>query len=189
MKYLNSCDPLLIIVGPSGSGKSTAVQLLCAKKMIKITPSWTSRPARPEEHKTSIEHRFVSEKDFLSKRKDGFFLESVRMFSLPFWYGLPKIVKPQQGRIPVVILRASLLSLASRHFNNYKVYHIEDSKKRIANRLKKRTMRGEIVGSRLQDFTKEVSLGRKLADRIFINTKMDVLIKSITKALKEDFDI
>ena len=72
-------------------------------------------------------------------------------------------------------------------FKNYKVYHIEDTKDRIESRLKERLTEGELMGSRLKDYEKEVTLGRKLADRIFINTDMETLFEEIKQCLLEDF--
>lgn len=190
MQYLNKTDSLLIIIGPSGSGKSSVIHLLQKKGFIKITPSWTTRPPRPEENKGSIEHVFISDLEFSEREKAGFFLEAIQPFKLPFRYGLPKVEKGLEKVVSVVMLRANFIPLINKHYTNTTIYQIEDTYDKICKRLKKRELHGELTGSRLEDFEKEVKLGRRYVNRIFINTgRMESLVSEIIIALKQDFPI
>lgn len=188
MAYLERSQKLLVIIGPSGAGKTTVINLLQERGLIVVTPSWTTRPARPEEASGAVEHHFVSDQEFTKKEAEGFFLDSVQMFGLPFKYGLPKIEAPASGVIPTVMLRASLLPLLQKHHDNFVIYQIEDDLNKIKDRLLKRQSEGQELGSRLEDYQKEVTAGQKIANRVFSNqTTVDALADQIAKALNEDF--
>lgn len=188
MRYLRKDDPLLVIIGPSGTGKSTVVQELEKLGIVEVAPSWTTRPPRKEEIGISVEHAFVSEEEFLRHQKDGFFLEAVQLFNLPYLYGLPKIAVPGAGRVPTIMLRAGVLKLLPKHYSNVVIYQIEDDYKRVKERLAKRTEDGENQGSRLEEYDKELSLGRESAKRIFTNDKdISSLVADLAKAIEKDF--
>lgn len=187
LHFLKPEGQLLVIIGPSGSGKSTVVQKLVSNGVVEVTPSWTTRPPRSGELDVSVEHEFVTEQHFNQKEKEGFFLETVKLFGLPYSYGLPRIKKPGKC-VPAVMLRAPLLSLLTKHYKNPVVYQVEDEYERIRKRLDVRTSEGEKQGTRLIDYQKELLAGRKLADRIFKNERdIDSLIKDIKVAINKDF--
>lgn len=188
MQYLSSDDKLLVVIGPSGAGKSSVVQLLQEDGLIVVTPSWTTRPPRPEEATGAIEHHFTSEAEFRKKESKGYFLETVQMFGLPYSYGLPKVEKPINNSIPVIMLRASLLPLLGKHYSHYTVYQIEDDIAKIKARLLERQTAGQQIGSRLEDYEKEITAGRKLASRVFNNSNtLESLAQEIKEAIDTDF--
>jgi len=119
--------PILVIIGPSGAGKSTLIRKLFEDNIIKINPTWTTRPKRIEDSDLGIEHKFVTESEFDKKSSENYFLEEVSLFGLPYRYGLPKIFKSTPNKISLVMLRANLLHLFSKHYDNFIVYQIEDS--------------------------------------------------------------
>ena len=188
MSYLKRDDPLLIIIGPSGSGKSSAIQELARQNIIDITPSWTTRPPRGNEMDTAIEHLFVSDMKFEQEQNKGNFLEVVELFGLPYRYALPRFSKPKPGHVPLIMLRVNLLSFVPKHYSNYRVYQIRDEYERVEKRLKARAAEGEDQGSRLSDYKKEVELGDKSANRVFINNRgITELVNDIKAAIREDF--
>lgn len=190
MDYLKPDNPLLVIIGPSGSGKSTVIRLLATRGIIEVTPTWTTRPPRPGETDESIEHCFISDGEYSQRVDGGFFIESVRMFHLPYRYGLPRIPAPPPGRVATIMLRATLLPLAGKHYNNFHVYQVEDSAERIAHRLRERLAYGEELGSRLDDVETELAAGRNVANRIFINNNaIAPLATAIETAIHEDFPV
>jgi guanylate kinase len=190
MQPIKSNYPILVIIGPSGSGKSSAIEALASHGIVEVTPSWTTRPPRDGETINSVEHRFVSETEFDEHKEQGFFLEVVQPFDLPFRYGLPALSKPADNRIPLIMLRANLLPLLTKHYSNFTVYQVEDEFSRVKDRLLKRQAAGEPQGSRLKDYETEIKIGRQSAHRTFTN-KSDIqsLVSQIEQAISEDFKL
>ena len=178
---------ILVIIGPSGAGKTTVIKRLFDDGLIVLTPSWTTRPPRPGEAELGIEHYFTSEEEFDEKLAHNFFLETVSMFGLPYRYGLPKVKSAKLPKVSLVMLRASLINLFDKHYSNYIIYQIEDNLSNVEKRLFDRKEKGEALGTRLDDYHKEVELGRKLANRVFVNTSIDNLYEKIKKAISLDF--
>ena len=132
-----------------------------------------------------MEHRFVDEHEFAERRRAGDFLEVVRMFGLPYAYGLPPVEPPADGRVPAVMVRAPLLPLVERHFPDHVAYQIEDAYERARVRLQRRT--GEL-GTRMDGYEQERRLGRDVAQRIFVNTgTVGDLVDAVAAAVDEDF--
>lgn len=187
MSYLKPDDRLLVIIGPSGAGKSSVLRLLHDQGVVRVTPSWTTRSRRQDEADDTLEHRFVSEAEFKKKVGEGYFLEAAQLFDLPYWYGLPKLEKPEGSRVATVMLRASLLPLMDKHYKNYTIYQIEDEREKTAVRLQEREAAGHKMGSRLKDYEDEISAGRARAQRVFTNDgTLEELAGQIATALIED---
>ena len=55
---------VLVVIGPSASGKSSLVRELHRRRVIRVLPTWTTRPRRADERDGSLEHRFVSDERF-----------------------------------------------------------------------------------------------------------------------------
>lgn len=188
MRFTSEGRPILIVVGPSGAGKSTVIRRLADDGLVAVNPTWTTRPPRPGELEEGIEHRFVSESDFAKLEADGFFIETARMFGLPFSYGLAPVKPSEPGLVSLVMLRASLMPLLSKHYKNTVVYQIEDELETIERRLQERQAAGEPIGSRISDYHKEIALGKKYAKRTFVNSNdIENLAQKIKQALREDF--
>lgn len=179
---------VLAFIGPSGSGKSTVVRELDHRSVIAVTPSWTTRPRRDDEGDGVVEHRFVSDEEFDALERDGFFLEVVRMFGLPYRYGLPAITRPPPGVIPVVMVRASLLALVGAHYPHHVVYQIEASPALASSRLLQRSRTNRDIGARLDEASEERALGRRLAHRIFDgNRSVAQIVDAVQSAILADF--
>jgi guanylate kinase len=187
MPYLKSDDRLLVIIGPSGVGKTSALKLLHDQKVVEVTPSWTTRPPRHDETDGTLEHRFVDNATFTAKANEGYFLDAAQLFDLPYRYGLPKLKKPSGSRVATVMLQASLLPLMDKHYTNYTIYQIEDEPQKVAERLRQRQDAGHDMGSRLEDYQKEIAAGRERANRVFTNDgTLEDLAGQIAAALIED---
>lgn len=187
MSYLKPDDRLLVIIGPSGVGKTTALKLLHDQGVVEVTPSWTTRPPRDDEAGGTLEHTFIDEETFANKKAEDYFLETRQLFELPYWYGLPKLEKPDGSRVATVMLSASLLPLMDKYYTNYTIYQIQDGKDRAAQRLQEREAAGHSMGSRFDEYNKEIDAGRKRAQRVFTNdSTLEELAGNIASALIED---
>lgn len=183
---LGRAAPLLVLIGTSASGKSTLARRLHRQGVIHLTPSWTTRPRRADERQGSLEHRFVTDTEFDRLAGEGFFIEAVEMFDLPYRYGLPPVQDPGGGRVPAVMLRAELVGLVAKHYAHAVVYQIEDSRERVHDRLHRRDQ--DQLGSRLDRYETERSSGRRIAARTFVNSaSVDLLAERVKGALLQDF--
>lgn len=81
---------LFVITAPSGAGKSSLINaLLDEDPTLKLSISYTTRPARPAEQ-NGREYHFVDEATFLAMRERGEFLESAEVHG--YHYGTSKKV-------------------------------------------------------------------------------------------------
>jgi guanylate kinase len=160
---------LLVIIGPSGSGKSTVVRTLADRGIVRVHPTWTTRPRRDDEGVGSPEHVFVTETEFAGLAARGFFIDTVTMFGLPFRYGLPPIVRSSDGRRDLVMLRAPLVARLARVYPDITVVQIEDTPRRTEARLRARGGSPADTIARLIDNERERSAGRAIADHVFVN--------------------
>ncbi len=177
---------ILVVLGPSGSGKSTLVRELRRRGLVVVTPTWTTRPRRRDEADGSVEHRFVDAAGFEECRQAGVFLETARLFGLPYAYGMPVLELPAPGRVPGLIARAPVMPLVARHYPDHVAYQIEDGYARVRERLARRT--GAEVGTRLDGYDEERRSGRAYADRVFVNSSsVRELVDAVAAALDQDF--
>lgn len=168
------------IIGPSGCGKSAAVHELVARGIVDVTPTYTERPRRRDEEE--LEHKFVSSKEFDAYVAQGMFLEVVRPFGLPFRYGLPQIIPHKAQSVHVVMVRAPFVSLLKKHYPDCLIFQIERSRELAEAELTRR--QDESIGTRLNGFDEEIALGRKLADKVFVNDgTLTALVDKIEAAL------
>ena len=169
------------------SGAPSAWEGHGAVGLIELTPTWTTRPPRRGEPSACIEHRFVSEDEFDRLEDCGAFLGTVRLFGLPYLYGLPPL-HPGVGRVSAVMLRAALVPRLRDLFADLTVYQIEDDRDRVAERLRQRSREGAELGSRLAGYEAEVLLGPVIAHRVFVNGDGPaVLADVLARAIGLDF--
>lgn len=179
----------LIVIGPSGSGKSTIFATLRREGAIDVIPTWTTRAPRRSEHTDNIDHVFCSEAEFNQRVSENFFMETVQPFGLPARYGLPHVsLRQHTERIPVLMARVSVMGLVQLHLSNYVVYQVEAPHERVRVHLQQRALQGGALGSRLDDFSQELALGRHYAHRIVDNAQsLSDTLKAVKRYLVEDF--
>jgi guanylate kinase len=179
--------PVLVFIGPSASGKSSVVRELHEAGVITVHPTWTTRPRRIDESEGSLEHRFVLPEEFDELCANGFFVDTVMMFGLPYRYGLPAPRVAASGPIDAVMLRAPLIPRFARVVPHYLVYQIEDSADRTRTRLIARGCSMTELVARIDDNHKEIVAGRQLAGRVFVNDgSLSDLVEEITSAVSAD---
>ena len=165
-----SATPVLVVIGPSGSGKSTVVRALADRGRLRVHPTWTTRPRRPDERTGSAEHRFVDDVRFDQLRDRGFFLDTVELFGLPHRYGLPPIRRLDDCRVDTVMLRAPLVDRFRAVVPDPSVVvQIEADPAQLERRLRHRATDAVDVAARLADNEREAVLGRAVADLVVVN--------------------
>ena len=177
---------LVVVIGPSGSGKSTAVRSLVDRGVVRVHPTWTTRPRRPDEHAGSAEHRFVDAAEFDALVHRRFFLDTVELFGLPHRYGLPRIDRSTDGRADVVMLRAPLVERFRAVVPDPAiVIQIESDPHRTADRLRRRGTGEADVLARLVDNEREAVLGRAVADVVVTNDgSIDELVDRLQRVIR-----
>lgn len=186
--WLDRSEPVLVIIGPSGTGKSSVLRTLRDQGLVEVTPTWTTRPRRSIEDDNSLDHIFITKEEFSRREQDGFFLGTATLFGLPYRYGVPRLRKPEAGRVPVLMLRADAIGPLPELYPNHQIYQIEDDVARVEERLRKREQAGEDLGRRLDDYAKEVAKGARLAGRRFENrTTVEALAEEVAHTIRQDF--
>jgi guanylate kinase len=163
---------LLVVIGPSGCGKSSVVRLLAQRGILRVHPTWTTRPRRPDEAAGSLEHRFVDDAAFDALEAAGAFLDTVSLFGLPFRYGVPPISRSRDGRLDAFMLRAPHVPRCDLAIGAPRtVVQIEADARRAADRLRARRTSDEEVQRRLADNERELVAGRGVADHVLVNDR------------------
>ncbi len=174
---------VLGIIGPSGCGKTTILKQLFEEGLVYVNPTYTERPKRPGEEE--LEHKFVTKDEFTRLEKSGFFVEVIQAFGLKYRYGVPHL-KDGQGKVSLVMLRAPLVPLLLKHHPDHVIYQIEAPFSVASEWMKKRG--DSELGSRLDDFQKELMLGKKYATRVIVNNgDSTACAEEVKKALELDF--
>lgn len=187
---MDASQPILAFIGPSAAGKSSVIAALTKRGLLVVTPTWTTRPPRAGEAETSLEHVFVSEKEFTIKDQAGFFIKTGELFNLPYRFGLPTLASTTTRHISTVVLRAALIKEFTNVFPNTTVYQITDSAERVRSRLLTRQSSGERLAERLMEYQQEVIHGGQLASRTFMNdSTVNKLADTIAEAIRRDFTI
>lgn len=179
--------PVVALIGPSACGKSSVVGRLHRRGLVRVNPTWTTRPRRPEEADGCLEHRFVSDADFTRLAAAGFFLDTARLPGLPHRYGLARLPSPSAGPVDVVVMRAPLVPRLAARVPRLVVYQITDDIDVARRRLRARGCAGTEIAARLADHDRELRRGRPYADRSFANDgPLADLVDAVATALAAD---
>ena len=161
---------VLVIIGPSASGKSSLVRELHRRRVVRVHPTWTTRPRRDDEHGGSLEHRFVSNAEFDELCARGHFLATAALPGLPHRYGLAPL-QADPGAVDAVILRAPFVESFGRLFPDMLVYQVKDNIHRARQRLLLRGCTPLELAARLDGHHRELAAGRRLAHRVIVNDR------------------
>ena len=180
---------LIVISAPSGCGKTTIVKrLLRRNKNLKRSISYTTRPRRPGEV-NKRDYFFISRKEFLARKRKGFFLESAKVFD--HFYGTSKqFVKNYLSRGSHMVLAIDvqgmeqLCAKAGKEVPMTSIFIMPPSLKALRSRLEKRKTEtaGEIK-QRLR-IAKSEMRARSLYDFVVINRKVNQVVKKIEGIIK-----
>jgi guanylate kinase len=184
---LRCMTPVLTIIGPSGTGKSSVARELDRRGLLRVQPTWTTRPRRRDEIRGALEHRFVTEAMFNELVDAGFFVGVVQLPGMPFRYGLPRVASATDGRITTVLARAPFVAPLSQQVPQLLVYQVDDTRERVATRLVARGSGTADIDARLAEHDPETQLGHQIAHRVFVNRgRLDELVDDVARALRAD---
>lgn len=135
---------MLILVGPSASGKTQILKILMEKYGMKKLVTYTTRNIRVNEV-DGIDYHFVSKEDFLSKKEQGFFFETIEYNNNYYGTakcdfaddkavilepnGLQKYINDAKDKIQIVVLKCEENVLRNRMI--FRQDKLEDIEKRI----------------------------------------------------------
>ncbi len=186
----SAARPLLVIIGPSACGKSTVVRRLAEQGLLRVHPTWTTRPPRADEDPTdeTLEHRFVDEARFAELEHEGFFWGTTHMFGLPHRYGLPRLELQPDGPVDAVMLRAPLVEQLRAVVPWLLVYQIDADLEQAAARIVERSVDDGEARARTAANEVELEPGRGIANRVFTNDRsMEDLVGLVRAALLVDY--
>jgi guanylate kinase len=183
---------VLVIIGASGSGKSTLVEELQRRGLVRILPTYTTRPPRPAELHAQWPptHRFVSDREFDELFRQGQLAHTGGIEGLPYRYGLPPVVPQTAGPVDTVVLRAPHVRRFVDALPGCVVYEVEASEEAISDRLGSRGGAAEDLSARLRDNaqTQGWVATERVADRRFVNaSSVPALADAVEWAMAVDF--
>jgi guanylate kinase len=183
--------PVLVIIGPSGSGKSTLVEELVRRGLVRVVPTFTTRPPRPAEQGWRVPtHRFVSEQEFDDLCRQGRLAHTGSIDGLPYRYGLPPIVPRGGGPVDAVVLRADHVRQFVDAVPGCVVYEVDAPDPVVADRLRRRGGSPAELSARLRDNTasRQLASSQRVADRRFTNDRsVPDLADAVASAMAIDF--
>ncbi len=183
---------LTIIMGKTCSGKNAVVSELVKRGWSQII-TYTSRPKRRGE-KNGREYWYVSEDDFTSKIKSGYFAEwkSYDVNGKTWYYGSPteEIIEASlDDKNNVIILTpqgvVDVLAILKRYVVDYQIniIYLYANHNTILKRLKSRRDKNDSIERRMKadddDFANAVSL----ADKIVYNNESDSITNVADKII------
>ena len=185
---------LTIIMGKTCSGKNTVVSELVKRGWSQII-TYTSRPKRRGE-KNGREYWYISEDDFASKIKSGYFAEwkFYDVNGKTWYYGSPteEIIEASlDDKNNVIILTpqgvVDVLAILKRYVVDYQIniIYLYSNHNTILKRLKSRRDKNDTIERRMRaddiDFMNAVNLANKIVynnDSDSIESVADKIIKS-----------
>jgi guanylate kinase len=179
---------IIILSGPSGSGKTTLYQKLLSSKEFKgrilRSLSVTTRPRRHGE-KNGRDYLFLSEKNFLAKRRKGDFLEWQKVF-LYYYATQRENVRDALQRGKNVLLSIDVKGakvVAKKCPAALKIFIKAPSLKALRARLRKRaTETAEDLKIRLRTAAEELREAKKY-DYVLVNDDLGKCYKKLAKIL------
>ena len=185
---------LIVSSAPSGAGKTTVVDhLLRQNKNLRRSVSYTTRLPRKNE-RNKRDYFFVSRKEFLSKKKKGFFLESADVFGC--FYGTSKkfvLEKIRRGLNLILVIDVQGMKQLERKKRSeipmISIFLMPPSMSILKRRLEKRkTETKEQIQKRLKIAKREVK-ERSRYDFVIVNQKAVEAVKQIERILEDDYSI
>ena len=186
---------LTIIMGKTCSGKNAVVSELVKRGWSQII-TYTSRPKRRGE-KNGREYWYISEEDFTSKIKSGYFAEwkSYDVNGKTWYYGSPvdEILNASlDDKNNVIILTPKsvvdvlAILILKRHVADYQIniIYLYANHKTILKRLKARKDKNDSIERRMKADDKDFENAVNIANKIIYNNDSDSVSDVADKIIK-----
>jgi len=179
---------IFVISAPSGTGKTTIQKLLLeAIPSLKSVTTCTTRKLRDGE-KNGVDYKFLAEKDFKEKIKNGEFLEYANVYGN--FYGTPKkevIEKLKKGENVLLIIDTQGGMSVKKIFPDAVLIGIlPPSAKEQEKRLRKRgDVNEEEIKKRLEAAKDERKILLKYYNYRVINREIGKTVEKIKKIIKK----
>lgn len=182
-------DGLVIVVSaPSGAGKTTICKKILdiSSKMVHSISVSTRKPRKGEIN--GVDYYFVSEKEFLEKRKKKKFVEWARVHDN--YYGTPKDFLDESVRkgfdVILDIDVVGALNVKKKYPNSVLIFILPPSMKILENRLRERKTDDEkVIEQRLINAKKELGYVDKY-DYVVVNLELEEAIKNILSIINAE---
>lgn len=181
---------LVMLIGKTCSGKNTIVTEL-KKRGWDVITTYTTRPIRKNE-RDGVEYRFISNKEFLEKEKNGDFIES-KSYSVngnTWFYGSPKedILKAtRDNNLHVIILTPAGVQDICKQLDNksdkYQIYYLYADRLTILKRLNKRKDSNDSIKRRMDADEADFKDATNIANKIIYND--DARIADVANKIAE----
>lgn len=184
-----------IISAPSGAGKTTltneALKKLKDKYQINKVITYTTRMPREKEIH-GVDYHFLSEQEFLNKKKNGFFLETTKYHNN--FYGSPANIldKTKRGESFIIVADRPGAKNFSKLLQKPVLIWIEPpSLIELEKRLKKRQDSDETIKERLSLVKTEIENEKKepLFKYHLINDDFKTAVKELKDIIKLNLDL
>lgn len=184
---------ILILVGKTSSGKDT-IQKELIKLGMKSVVSYTTRPPRKGEI-NGVSYHFITEKDFLDKKNNGFFAETtsynVAVNGGQTWYYGSAIKDLSQDKVMIANPEGLRTLKKNNELNIFSFYLMVDEET-IWNRLRQRGDNSEEARRRLNADDEDFKDIDKYVDFSFRNdtglkpkTLAEMILNTYQKVMKE----
>ena len=180
---------LIVISAPSGCGKTTIVErLLDRNKNLTRSISYTTRTPRPGEV-NGQDYFFISEEEFASKERNGFFLESAEVFGCSYGTSREFVMNHIAQGLDVVLAidvqgMKQLRQKAVKEIPMVSIFIMPPSLEELKARLEKRkTEAKQEIADRLKVAQQEMAK-RSLYDFVVVNQKIDQAVNEIEGIVK-----
>ena len=185
---MNSIGNLYIVSAPSGAGKTSLTTTLVNQiDHIKISVSYTTRPARPNE-KSDIDYHFIKETDFQRMLEESAFLEHAEVYGC--YYGTEKNWVQKQLKQGIDVLLEidwqGAFQIKRLFSSAILIFILPPSMKALQNRLKKRSQDApKTIAQRMHVAKVEMMYHRKF-DYLIINDDFDTALMDLTHIVQAE---
>lgn len=179
-------------MGKTCSGKNSVVSELIGRGWSQIV-TYTSRPKRRGE-KNGREYFYISDEDFSSKIKSGYFAEwkSYDVNGKKWYYGSPveEIVEASiNDKNNVIILTPEgvkdVITFLSKSISEYhvRIIYLYANRRTILKRLKARRDKNDSIERRMKADDEDFKDAIEIADKIVYNNEFDALSDVVDKVV------